>query len=321
MKQLFKPVFSTLLGVLFVYLVLRGLDWGQTVLAVSKLNPGWLLAGLVLLAIAYVLKWYRWHYLVKYIHPEIRPNQTVGPFFIGVGVNNIAPTKLGEIARLIVLHIRSKVSKSAILSTIVVERVFDGLFLALIFLLGARFFQTPAWVTTLLNVSTLIFVGLGAVLYLAAFSHGFIARFFQRSKSSRLARWMGPVCQGIEALQILRRRKAVVRLSLLSVAVWVLEGGMYFVFLKAFGIHLPFFAAIVIMGVLNFGILVLTSPGSMGTFEFLIIKSLGLFSVGQNDAFAYAFVTHFFLYIPFIVIAGYYIVTWGLSFSDLKKLP
>ncbi len=81
--------------------------------------------------IGYIIKSVRWVFLLKPIDRNASLRTSAPAFFIGFAANNLLPLRAGELIRAIVIGRQRKISKSAALGTVFIERVADGLVLLL----------------------------------------------------------------------------------------------------------------------------------------------------------------------------------------------
>jgi len=113
------------------------------------------------------LKAIRWRLLLQPLR-KFQTKEVVPPLMIGFMGNNLLPAHLGELIRIFVLGREFSLSKAAVFSSVVLERIFDTavvlLFLAMSLLLVD---ELPSWVSTTIFFVT-IFAAL-AILFLAAY--------------------------------------------------------------------------------------------------------------------------------------------------------
>jgi uncharacterized membrane protein YbhN (UPF0104 family) len=68
-------------------------------------------------------------------------------------------------------------------------------------------------------------------------------------------------------------------------------------------IHLSPAEALFVTAIVNLGVSIPSSPGFIGTYQWLCVSALGLFSVDRGDAFAFAVLMHAVWFVP-TTIAG-----------------
>ena len=291
-----------------LFLALRGLRWAEVADAMAGANYGLLLLALALLPVAFYLRALRWATLFDN-DKRIRTGSLFGAVNIGYAVNNLAPMRLGELARVYVVRKAENVSGAHVLSTVVVERVLDTLTVVALLMVTLPFIEAPAWAKgppLLLGLGAL---GLAAVLAILSASRvrvmplvAWAARFlpeFLRERSEQA------VDSAIQGFAVLRRPTVLARAVAWSVASWLATALVIFVALRAFDLDFGFKAALFIVSATSLGMLVPSSPGYIGVFHAIVIVSLvNVFDADRNQAASFALVLHAMLYLTPIVIAG-----------------
>src|SRR5512135_711169 len=135
-----------LISALFLYLVLRKIDYTTLWQVLKAANYWWLLPGVAVYFIALWVRSWRWHYLLRPLK-AISTRSMFPIVTMGYAGNNIFPARAGEVVRAVVLKRKEGVPISASLATIIVERVFDGIVML------AFVFVNLAELTRLTNVT------------------------------------------------------------------------------------------------------------------------------------------------------------------------
>jgi uncharacterized membrane protein YbhN (UPF0104 family) len=90
----------------------------------------------------------------------------------------------------------------------------------------------------------------------------------------------------------------------LSMALWVIEGGVYAVVGGVAGIHLTLLDGLYVMALANIAALVPAAPGYVGTYDAAVLLGVSLVtSAGHPAALAYVVLVRFVLFVP-ITVAG-----------------
>src|SRR4030066_2001796 len=123
-----------LISALFLYLVLRKIDYAQLWQVLKTANYWWLIPGVAVYFIALWVRAWRWHYLLRPLK-SISTRSMFPIVTMGYAGNNIFPARAGEVVRAVILKKKEGVPISASLATIIVERVFEGIgMLAFVFI-------------------------------------------------------------------------------------------------------------------------------------------------------------------------------------------
>ncbi len=323
-----------LISAVFLYLVLRKIDYTTLWQVLKAANYWWLLPGIAVYFIALWVRAWRWHYLLRPI--KAIPTRTMFPIVtIGYAGNNIFPARAGEVVRAVVLKRKEGVPISASLATIIVERVFDGIVML------AFVFVNVAELTRLTSVSIDI-AGLkfgirevaiwGSVAFFGALAIFLIAAMFSGATDklltwlvTRLApvrlheRILGISRRFLGGLESLRSPFDVLMVFFTSVLIWLLETVKYWFVMHAFRFAVSFFALMLMNGVVNLATTIPSAPGYLGTFDLPGIAVLQAYNVSIDTAASYTFVLHFALWFPVTALGIYYMFREGIKWSETIK--
>lgn len=250
---------------------------------------------------------------------------------IGFMANMLLPARLGEFVRAYVIGDKEKISKSASLATIVVERVFDGLTVILILVFLLLLIQFPESSKSM--EKELKFFGLLSALFYAGVM-GFC--FFLNMNKDRalkvLARAMSPLprkiseraCHFFESfaagLCVIKEKRLLVIASLFSGMLWVLSAAINFVVLLAFNLSLPIYAPFLLTVFQAFGVMFPSSPGFIGTFHAASVAGFAFFGVGFNMALSVSIVMHAMSFFPTVALGFAFLWAEKLSFRKIRSL-
>jgi uncharacterized protein (TIRG00374 family) len=327
-----------LISVVFLYLALRGLDFGGMLTALKNAQYLWLIPGVAVYFVGLWVRSWRWHYLLRPLKKI--PTRTMFPIVcIGYMGNNIYPARAGEVLRAVILKRREGVPISASLATVIIERIFDGVvMLAFVFLNLtelARLTQDSGMLGTinirdLALIGTVAFIGALLVFLLAAmFPHVterivnyIIARFVPlrwRAKTSDLA------LRFLSGLEALRSPQEALMIFLTTFLIWLLETGKYWFVMHAFtGMQsVTFFALMLMNGIVNLATTLPSAPGYIGTFDAPGIALLTAYGVTQAVAAGYTLVLHVALWVPVTVVGAYFFLRegfkWGQKIEKIEE--
>ncbi len=333
--------FGILISAIFLYLVLRNIDFPQLWQVLKAANYWWLIPGVAVYFVALWVRSWRWHYLLRPLKPI--PTRTMFPIVtMGYAFNNIFPARAGEVLRAIVLKHEQDVPISASLATIIIERVFDGIVML------AFVFVNLSELTRLTSVSITfgrIIFGIrevaiwGSIAFFGVLAIFLVAAMFPAS-TDRLVTWLVehfvPIRirektlsisrRFLEGLKSLRSPFDVLMVFLTSVLIWLLETVKYWFVMHAFQFSVSFFALMLMNGVVNLATTIPSAPGYLGTFDLPGIAVLQAYNIPREVAASYTFVLHFALWFPVTALGLYYMVREGISWKEVtnarnKPLP
>lgn len=323
-----------LISALFLYLVLRKIDYTTLWQVLKAANYWWLLPGIAVYFVALWVRSWRWHYLLRPL--KAISTRTMFPIVtIGYAGNNIFPARAGEVVRAVVLKRKEGVPISASLATVIVERVFDGIVML------AFVFVNLAELTRLTSV-TIDIAGVkfgirevaiwGSVAFFGALAVFLIAAMFP-GPTDRLLTWLvgrlaparmrdntlGISRRFLGGLESLRSPLDVMMVFFTSVLIWLLETVKYWFVMHAFRFSVSFFALMLMNGVVNLATTIPSAPGYLGTFDLPGIAVLQAYNVSFDTAASYTFVLHFALWFPVTVLGLYYMFREGIKWTETIK--
>ncbi len=324
------------ISAVFLFFVIRKLEWADFWLALKSANYWWILPGVGVYFIAVWARAWRWHYLLKPIK-AIKTSLMFPITCIGYMGNNIYPARAGEVLRAVILKRKQGVPISASLATIIVERIFDGVvMLAFVFVNLAQLevlaevaVPVGSWEVTIRDLAiwgSVAFIGALILFLLAAMFPQVTARlglwFIQRLTPRRLhEKETGIMNRFLDGLASLRSPGNVLMVFVTSVVIWLLETIKYWFVLHAFGLQgqVDFYTLMLMNGVVNLATTIPAAPGYVGTFDAPGIAVLEASGVGKAIATGYTLVLHIALWVPITLLGAYYMAREGIRWSDALR--
>ncbi len=213
----------------------------------------------------------------------------------GYLLNNVLPFRLGEIGRAMLLGESSGLGFWRVLSSVVVERVFDVGFAAILLLIGLPNVINADWLGSVVQVAlVLVVIGFGLLFSLAVYpeiAKRLLTRFTQ--PWPKLQNWvlekMDAFLAGLAPLKNFRR---FLQVSFWMLLTWAFNVAWYFLLLLAFFPLAEWLWALFVVGVGSVGVALPSSPAYIGVLEGAIVAALSLFGVEASEALAFALMAH-----------------------------
>ena len=89
--------------------------------------------------------------------------------------------------------------------------------------------------------------------------------------------------------------------------------------MQAYGLQLPFLAAIVVLLVINLGVSLPNAPANVGSYQFFCVLGLSVFQVDKTTATSFSIFAFLALTIPFIFLGFVGLVRSGLSLKSMRR--
>ncbi len=280
---------------------------------------------MLILVIFYALKAWRWSLLLKPVK-ELSPTEVTPAMMIGFMANNLLPAHLGEFVRVFVLGKQFDLKKTPVLSTVVLERVFD--ILAILLLLGVSLpFVTGLppkleWACKVFGAASL--AGVLVLLIYMTFTSWFVGitrtifSWFPFLPKKLTEGVVGMLETGAIGLESVRNPALLAGISVSSIAQWVLNSLMIYSSLLAFGIDASFFDAVLVMGVIVFAILLPSPPGYFGVIQACFAAVLAT-KFAKPDVFGASIFYHISQWLPVTLIGLFFANRIGMSLGSLQS--
>lgn len=308
---------GTGLGIVLLVLLLRSVDRDQLGNDFSDVDVRFLVVAVVPFAINMALKVPRWGLLYGRERPSW--DTLFGGMNVGYAVNSLLPLRLGEIVRAYWVRDRSGIGMVQTLSTIALERVIDGVTLIVLLVLLAPTVAFPQKIlgpAILVGVAFTLALALMIVLaYGSTRDHHPLSRLIVRLEEGRWSVIGGIIRQTVTGLQALGSRRAIVLLALYTFLIWASNSILLWLVLRAFHIEVPLTAGILMTAVLNLGMVVPSSPGYVGVYDYLFVLMLDLYGIAKTPALAAGLAMHVIAFVPVTIIGIIYIVRAGLQIT------
>lgn len=290
-----------------------------------------LVAGFFAVILTYVIRAWRWQYLLHPIGPT-RFRTAFRTTVIGFAALGVLPARAGDVLRPYLLARQEGLLVSATLATIVMERVLDliaVLALLAVYVWGiADSAALPPALLRGIEVSSAlagaVAIALMGVMWVFA-THperigGLVfamARVLPHTVADRLAGLARTFSGGFAAA---REPRALAAAIAWSFPLWLAIAAEAWLVTIAFDIAMPFTGTFLLQALLVIGVAVPT-PGAVGSYhEAYRIGVTTFFGAPEDTAVAAAIVTHAISYFPVVLAGIVFMAQDGLSFGRIKAL-
>jgi len=317
------------MSVVFAYLAVRmvrphAADLGQ---AMARMRLEYLGLYVVITAAAQMLRTLRWATMLQVIGKT--PFRRILPVsFVGYMATFTVPT-VGELVRPVLIRQEGSLRGSAALATVVVERIVDGLIVAMGAL--AAFWplrsrpDAPPWIDLLCFGTLLFFGGALVVIALLRWKSGGAVRLVQGA-ASRISRRLGERAGSVlgtflDGIGALPNSRTAVIVILYSLGYWLLNASAMQVLALGFDLHLGWQATWGTIGLIVVGFFI-PSLAQVGTFHVFCATGLAVFlgAAPEGTRLAYVVTLHA-AQVVFFVGAGLIALFSGhVGLTPLKRM-
>lgn len=310
---------------------LRDVSLDEVLRHIASARPGPLAAAVVIATLTFPLRLIRWRLLLR--------DERGGPYptaplwhaiALGFMANNVLPLRAGELVRSYTAARLAGARFTTVISSVAVERIFDGLTVIALLSLALLKPGLPGSITVAgTSVAQLARVGgiigvlalLGAILVVAAplAAERMVRRLLPHA---RLADRIVYLIEGIrQGLTVLRSPSRLVRVVFWSLVVWLVNALGFYVGFAAFDIPVGYTGALLLQGLLILGISIPSTPGFFGPFEAVIVAVLAIYGISSSLAFSYALAFHITTFVPITLLGLWSAARSPEGFRMLRRSP
>lgn len=330
MRLRWSGAIGVVITLLLLWWVLHDVSPAEVWRQIRSAHWGWLLAATGVATLAFPLRTIRWRVLLRYEGAPLPWIPLWHATAIGFMANNLLPARAGEVARAYAVAQLTGTRFTTAVASVAVERIFDGVVLLALLVLGlgaggfggqttiagvpvARFTTWSALVFGGLLVAALVVVAVPALTLR-------IARSVTRAAlpdrwAHRATDLIEGLLDGLSALRAPRRFAVVVWWS---VVLWTTNAASFWLVFRAFGLSLSWGPALVLQGVIAFGVAVPSTPGFFGLFEGATRAALTLYAVPATVAVSLAVGYHVCGFVPITLLGLWSLWRANLQLSDLR---
>lgn len=285
------------------------------------------------------IRGYKWKYLISHIK-KVRILNLFKATLLGFMGNAIFPARLGEILRAFILGKYEKISKLTVFSTIILERIFDGLVVGGFFLYILIFnpLKNPYFIRAGITASAVyIILIIGIIIFYFRYKlfYNFIkhnTKFLSHTHKKKILKFLNSFHAG---LHIFNNLKELILFILLTILIWILCAVEVYLFLKSMNIFKlffqttdfsPIFLSILFAFIMTIGIAIPSGPGAVGPFQASIVFTFVLLLPQTiKDPVKYNYIASFSMYvwgtqIVSVVTGGLYIIIRdGIKIKKLQR--
>jgi glycosyltransferase 2 family protein len=294
------------LSAFFFWLAFRNADVGEVWSVLTDADIGFVALAVAAMAGVYAGQAVRWRAIAR--TPSVSTTKFEEMVVSGVAVNNVLPGRLGDLLRARWLQIAARIPAGRALATVFVDRSFDVLALVVFLAFSLPFVAGAEWLRRIAIGGLALLIALGLVLLAARLytRHRSRDRRSQRGLVRRIAR------DTIEGLADPIGRSRAFVLAGISLGVWAIWALAAWFVAGAVGIELSPLEAVFVTAVINLGVAIPSSPGFIGTYQWLGVSALALFDIGTDEALAFAILMHAVWYVPTMLVGGALLVRRAL---------
>ena len=318
-KQKAVTIIGFIISILLLYLALRGLDFSKLVSALKNADLKFAFLPMLFILTALALCSYRWS---KLVGNKVRFSQSFVSVSIGLFINNVLPARVGEVARGYTLSRKTGLSFTYSVTSVFIDRFFD-----LIGLLIITFIFLPK--DTLPDfLKKAIYMLLGLLLVCTTLFIIFSRKGVADKISDRLSRVRRPLVARFSK-RILEIQHNLARISspfnliyfiAIAFLTWLFMSVALYFCMRTLDLNVPFLKVPFICALLNMSLIIPSSPGYIGVYQYVLEELLSIYHIPRESALAVSLLLHASWYIPYNILGAVFLIKENLKIKDIQKI-
>lgn len=281
---------------------------------------GWVAIAVVADILSYLCQAWRWELLLGSTG-RISVMRTAQAIYAGLFVNEILPLRVGELVRMYFASRWLGAPFLSVLPSVAVERLFDGIWLAVCIGLTAIFIPLPR---NLLDAADVLGV---AMLIATGILVAIVFRQRRRLEKSpgpepaphglfgRLQSTWTDLAAGMAKIGISRQFYAS---FVLSLPVLLLQALAFWFTMLAYQLQLSFWPGFAVLLIVHLGTAIPNAPANVGSYQFFTVVGLLMFGVDKTLAAGFSVFAFVILTIPLWVLGWLAISRSGMTLAEIR---
>jgi glycosyltransferase 2 family protein len=283
---------------------------------IATMNWWWVALAVIADIAVYCWHGWRWSLLLHPVEP-VTIWQTIRAIYVGLFANEVLPFRAGEVLRCYLLSSWTQLPFSVSVTSALIERIFDGIWLCLCLLVTVRIVLFPKHFQYLIDAgyALSVFVVVGAALLAWAMFH------HHRSGALLDKPWQRHLRVLVDDLSLIGHSRFLYFAFLQSLPYLLLQVLPIYGSFKGYGFdELSIGAAFTLMVILRLGSVVPQAPGNIGLFQLLTKESLEhMFNYAPADAARFSLVLWGIVTLPLLIGGTIALSVTGARIGELRK--
>ena len=310
-------VLINLISIFFLVWSLRDVKLGALANDLATMNWWWVAVAVIADIVVYSWQAWRWSLLLHPVEP-VSFWQTVRAIYVGLFANEVLPFRAGEVVRCYLVSRWTQLPFSVSLSSALIERIFDGIWLCGCFVVTLKIIPIQRhmhWLVEGGYVLGAFTLGATALLALAMF----------RRQQTRAALSGGPWRRNlrvlVDDLSLIGHSRYLYFAFFQSLPYLLLQVIPIYAAFNGYGFDtLDLKDAFALMVILRLGSVVPQAPGNLGLFQFLTKESLvKIYNVVPVEAERFSLVLWGIVTLPLLIGGLVALTVTGARIGELRR--
>lgn len=306
-------ILTNLVSVVCLVWVLRGANLENLGAEIRAMHWGWVAFAVISDIFVYFLQGWRWSILLEPV-AKVPVMRSVRAIYVGLFANEVLPFRSGEVIRCYLQARWGKLPLGVTLSSALIERVFDGIWLVLYLAVVVQFVDVPRHVRNGGYAMLLIITAIAGLLVWVMF-------YKQHAKAAASqSRWKERLEVIVDDLHAIGSSRSFYFAWLASLPHLLSMTLPIYGAMRAYGLdELDIWDAAIINILVRLGTVIPAAPGNLGTYQAATVVALTLLGVAGAQAKRFSLVLWGIITVPLLIAGFIALSVTGFKIKELLK--
>jgi uncharacterized protein (TIRG00374 family) len=292
--------------------VYRHFNWAEQWPRIQAVPTPAILAAVLTDIAVYCVQGWRWNLLLSPLGslPKLRTMQAI---YVGLFANEVLPLRPGEVIRSLLQARWSGVPFSVVVSSVIIERLFDGIWLIAAFFAASFFVELPELLVVGSRILAVLLLGIGCLLAFAILAQERAERWLQRTI------WAQGFHHLLGAVGSMSHSPSFYQSFLWSGLYLALQAAPIYFLATGFQLGLTLGECAILLVIIRLGAVPPQAPGNVGTFQWLVVVGVMLFGVARETAIGFATLLFLVITVPLWTVGFVALLATGMKLSQLRR--
>ncbi len=275
------PVIGYAVSIACLVWVYHEFDWGEQLPKILETDLRWVTLAVVADVCVYAIQGWRWQLVLRPVE-QVSILRSIQAIYIGLFANEVLPLRSGEVIRSYLQARWNAMPFAVVLSSVLIERLLDGAWLALGFWIMTLFVEVPGYLVAGARILAVLLAVVGTLLVIA------VIQKKHAHAAVKGSRWAETLRRVVDAAHDMGRSRSFLAAAAVSLVYLVLQVVPIYALARGYGLDITLAQSTVVLVVLRLGSIPPQAPSNVGGFQFFTILGLALFGIDRAQATGFA---------------------------------
>jgi hypothetical protein len=321
LKQLIKQVLGYLLAIICLVWVFHDIRAEKLFEQLNAINWGVMGLAVFFDILSYVSQGWRWKLLLDRPMKHISLARSTQAIYAGLFTNEILPLRIGELVRTYLVSRWLAVDFISIIPSIIVERFFDGIWLAVCIGVTALFVNLPRDLIDSAEILGVIVLGATVffIIMIVLRKKPHEGQKLKTASGWKPVRWIASLFEHfIKVIQEIGTSRNFYLSLMGSSLIIFFQILSFWLVMLACGMKLSLWGGAAVLLILHLGTLIPNAPSNVGLYQFFCVVGLSIFGIDKTTAAGFSVIAFIILTIPLWIIGLFAITRTGMTLKAIR---